>query len=82
MTNNMEKISFRNGMNITLEHFGTKQISLWEKNGHKRLYVKREDGQKTHGYLDMNVMKFYEAPGKEWEYFGNDVIAAIQNINI
>ena len=35
------------------EGFSVKRFALWEKYGKKRIYITREDGKKSYGFIDL-----------------------------
>lgn len=36
------------------EGFGVKRFSKWQKYGKNRIYINREDGKTTYGYIDLD----------------------------
>jgi hypothetical protein len=48
-----EKKEF-NGLAILNTDSGTKRFKLWSKYGKRRIYITREDGKKTYGYIDLD----------------------------
>lgn len=49
----MEKKLFT-GSAVVGEGYGAKMMQYWSNYGKHRVYIKRDDGKKTYGYIDLD----------------------------
>lgn len=59
--------------------WGDKMFRIWRKYGYNRLYVNRDDGKKTYGYINLDTMEFVSLRGVFSSDFGPAMIKAISD---
>lgn len=57
--------------------WGDKLFKVWRKYGKNRLYVNREDGKKTYGYINLDTMTFVSTCGTLGTSFDTEMIKAV-----